>query len=80
MTSADFQCRYGCGTWCHVLPSVKTKSGKLVPLDASTNMPHACHLSPYFRPGKTGMVKARAATMEALSKIDEYARKEGVEV
>jgi hypothetical protein len=34
---------------------------------------------PYFR-RKNGRVRARAEKMEALSKIDEYARNEGMEV
>jgi hypothetical protein len=74
----SFQCRYGCGTELHVNPTIKTKTGKLIPVQEN-ELPHDCHLSPYFR-AKSGRVKARAAKMEALTKIDEYAKKEGVEV
>jgi hypothetical protein len=71
-----FQCRYGCGTQLHVNPSIKTKTGKLIPVQEN-EIPHDCHLSPYFRRGK-GKAVAKATKMEALSKIDEYAKKEGV--
>jgi hypothetical protein len=76
---STFQCRYGCGTELHVNPTIKTKTGKLIPVQVGNELPHECHLSPFFR-AKSGKIKARAAKMEALSKIDEYARKEGVEV
>ena len=73
-----FPCKWGCGTRLHTNPSIKTRSGKLIPVQEN-ELPHDCHLSPYFRGGK-GKVTARAAEKEALWKIDEYARKEGVEV
>jgi hypothetical protein len=73
-----FHCKWGCGTRLHVNASIKTRSGKLIPVQEN-ELPHDCHLSPYFRGGK-GKVIACAARMEALSKIDEYAKKEGVDV
>jgi hypothetical protein len=69
-----FNCRY-CGTPLETDPSITSATGKRIPFSAGK--PHDCHLSPYFR-SKSGRVKARAATMEALSKIDEFAKKEGV--
>jgi hypothetical protein len=76
---SSFQCKWGCGTELHINPSVKTKTGKLIPVQVGNELPHDCHLSPYFR-SKYGRIRARAEKMEALSRIDEYARKEGVEV
>jgi hypothetical protein len=73
-----FQCKWGCGTLLHINPTIKTKTGKSIPVQEN-EIPHDCHLSPYFH-GKSGRVKARAAKIEALSKIDDYAKKEGIEV
>jgi hypothetical protein len=70
----NFQCRYGCGTILHVNPSIKTKTGKLIPVQEN-GIPHECHLSPFFRGGK-GKAVAKATEMDALSKIDEYAERE----
>jgi hypothetical protein len=77
MSSSFFDCKWGCGTRLHTNPNIKTKTGKSIPVQEN-EIPHDCHLSPYFR--RTGKVKARAEKMEALSKIDKYAREEGVEV
>jgi hypothetical protein len=73
-----FQCKRGCGTLLHINQSIKTKTGKPIPVQEN-EIPHDCHLSPYFR-SKNGRVKARAAKIEDLSKIDAYAKKEGVEI
>jgi hypothetical protein len=68
----SFQCRYGCGTWCIVDPSIKTNTGKLIPLNTITHEPHECHLSPYFH-AKSSKVRAKAIQIQEIQKIDDYA-------
>jgi hypothetical protein len=70
MTSA-FQCRYGCGTWLHVNHSIKTNTGKLIPLQEN-EMRHECHLSPFYRYKNNGRHRAIAVQKEAIARIDEY--------
>jgi hypothetical protein len=56
-----FQCRYGCGTRLHINPTIKTKTGKLIPVQEN-EIPHNCHLSPYFR--RNGRVMAKKERFE----------------
>lgn len=70
MTSV-FQCRYGCGTWLHVNHSIKTNTGKLIPLQEN-EMRHECHLSPFYRYKNRGRQMAIAGQKEATARIDEY--------
>jgi N-methylhydantoinase B/oxoprolinase/acetone carboxylase alpha subunit len=64
----SFQCRYGCGTWCHVDPDIKTASGKLIPIQEN-GIPHDCHLRPQYTHKTT---TAKAVSKLATKRIDDY--------
>jgi hypothetical protein len=69
-----FNCRY-CGTPLETDPSITSATGKRIPLSAGK--PHDCYLNPNFR--RTGNTKARAAKVEALSRIDDWQIREDAE-
>jgi hypothetical protein len=69
-----FSCRY-CKLPLETDPAITSATGKRIPLFAGK--PHDCHLNPYFR--RTGNAMARAAKMEALSRIDDWQIREDAE-
>ena len=46
-------CQYGCGTELKWDKQRKSESGKMIPIEVSTNEPHNCPKSPY-NTGKQG--------------------------
>ena len=46
-------CQYGCGTELKWDKQRKSESGKMIPIEVSTNEPHNCPKSPY-NTGKKG--------------------------
>ena len=69
-----FNCKY-CGIPLETDPAITSVTGKRIPLLGGK--PHDCHLNPYFR--RTGKVKARAAKIESLSRIDDWQIREDAE-
>jgi hypothetical protein len=67
----SFPCKHGCGTWLHTDPDVRSKTGKLIPLQEN-NLKHDCHLSPYYKSKNQGVQKAIAIKKQAIQKLDEY--------